>query len=71
MQLPNVKNDSIDLIYTTEVQIYNELILLEDESLLTEKTFCRRLYKNENNIEIFFYYRINNSPKIDFKLQNN
>lgn len=58
-------NDNLnELIFLTEVKIFGNVILLEDDSTLTKKYICYSFAENEKGKEFDLFYLNNESPRI-------
>jgi len=60
----NFKAEYTALLLITEVQIYNDVVLLEDESILTEKDYLSPLSNEILQSGLSFYYKMDNDPRI-------
>ncbi|MFD2288920.1 hypothetical protein GJU39_14745 [Pedobacter petrophilus] len=52
------------LLLITEVQIYKDIVLLEDDSILTEKDYLTPLNEQIRQSGLSFYYKMDNDPRI-------
>jgi len=52
------------LLLLTEVQVYGQTTLIEDESILTEKDYISPLNEKVIQQDLSFYYKMDNDPRI-------
>lgn len=62
----NFKAEYTALLLLTEVQIYKDVTLIEDESILTEKYYLSPLNDKVFQSGLSFYYKMDNDPRIVF-----
>lgn len=60
----NFKAEYSALLLITEVQVYKDIVLLEDESILTEKDYLSPLNEQILQSGSSFYYKMDNDPRI-------
>ncbi|QXU40126.1 class I SAM-dependent methyltransferase [Pedobacter sp. D749] len=60
----NFKAAYTALLLLTEVQVYKEITLIEDESVLTEKDYLSPLNDRILQSGLSFYYKMDNDPRI-------
>lgn len=60
----NLKAAYTALLLITEVQVYKDIVLLEDESILTEKDYLSPISEQIRQSGLSFYYKMDNDPRI-------
>lgn len=60
----NIKENLNELIFITEVKVFNNVVLLEDDSTLTKKYICYSFAENEKGKAFDLFYLNNESPRI-------
>lgn len=60
----NFKAEYSALLLITEVQVYKDIVLLEDQSILTEKDYLSPLNEQILQSGLSFYYKMDNDPRI-------
>ncbi len=65
-----VKTKLNELLLLTEVQLYEDFILKEDDSWLTKKYICHSFSRKTRGKDFNIYYKNNESPIITFKLKD-
>ncbi len=60
----NIKRNLNELIFITEVKVFDNVVLLEDDSTLTKKYICYSFTEMDKGKEFDLHYLNNGSPRI-------
>lgn len=64
IETSHIRENLNELIFITEVKVFDNVVLLEDDSTLTKKYICYSFAENEKGKAFDLFYLNNNSPRI-------
>ena len=64
IETSHIKENLNELIFITEVKVFDDVVLLEDDSTLTKKYICYSFAENERGKAFDLFYLNNESPRI-------